>query len=104
MKKRILKYFLIFTILSVVIFSKQEQELKKVVILSRHGLRSPLTAPGSRLSKITPYPWEEWDVKASYLTKKGAVLEMKNCKIDREGCYPYSKFISELEKTIESTE
>ena len=75
MKKRMLKCFLIFTILSAVIFSKQELELEKVVILSRHGLRSPLTAPGSRLSKITPYPWEEWDVKASYLTKKGAVLE-----------------------------
>ena len=35
MKKRILKYFLIFTILSAVIFSKQELELEKVVILSR---------------------------------------------------------------------
>ena len=32
------------------------------------------------------------------------VLEMKNCKIDKEGYCPYSKFISELEKTIKSTD
>lgn len=45
---------------------------------------------GERLNKTNP--------------PKHTVLEMKNCKIDREGYCPYSKFMSELEKTIKSTE
>ena len=73
------KLVLLFTLIfcTSVLFAAQNEnlELEKVVILSRHGLRSPLTTPGSKLSKVTPYPWEEWDVKASHLTKKGEILE-----------------------------
>ncbi len=50
--------------------------LEKVVILSRHGLRAPLSTPGSTLSKVTPYEWTAWDVDASHLTKKGMRLEV----------------------------
>ena len=53
-----------------------EYTLEKVVILSRHGLRAPLSTPGSTLSKVTPYEWVAWDVEASYLTKKGVRLEV----------------------------
>ena len=74
-KIRKVAVFLMFVFCSLMTFSSENLQLEKVVILSRHGLRSPLTSPGSRLSKVTPYEWENWDVPASHLTKKGAILE-----------------------------
>ncbi|WP_369713047.1 hypothetical protein AB8B23_01005 [Leptotrichia sp. HSP-342] len=69
-KIRKIVVFLIFIFCSLMIFSSESLQLEKVVIFSRHGLRSPLTSPGSRLLKVTPYECENWDVPASYLTKK----------------------------------
>ena len=74
-KIRKVAVFLMFVFCSLMTFSSENLQLEKVVIFSRHGLRSPLTSPGSRLSKVTPYEWENWDVPASHLTKKGAILE-----------------------------
>ena len=52
-----------------------QYELDKVVIFSRHGLRSPLTAKGSELAKVTPYAWTDWSVEKGHLTHKGTILE-----------------------------
>lgn len=46
--------------------------LKQVVILSRHGLRTPLS---KYLSEMTPKAWPTWKEKPGYLTAKGKVLE-----------------------------
>lgn len=54
---------------------REQYELEKVIIFSRHGLRSPLTEKGSDVEKATPYPWPQWSVPAGYLTYKGTRLE-----------------------------
>lgn len=74
-KSRWIMAFFIFVVCGLLAFSSENMELEKVLIFSRHGLRSPLTAFGSKLSKVTPYEWAKWDVPASHLTKKGAILE-----------------------------
>lgn len=50
-------------------------QLKEVVVLSRHNIRSPLSTNGSALSKMTPHEWTKWSAAASELTLKGGVLE-----------------------------
>lgn len=50
-------------------------QLKEVVILSRHNIRSPLSANGSVLSRMTPHEWTRWSSAASELTLKGGILE-----------------------------
>ena len=50
--------------------------LDKVVVLSRHNIRSPLTDGGSMLGKITPHTWFSWTSASGELSLKGAVLEM----------------------------
>lgn len=52
--------------------------LTEVVVFSRHNIRAPLAAPGSFISKVTPYEWHDFGVKASELTDKGGVLETIN--------------------------
>ena len=74
-KSRWIMAFFMFAVCGLLAFSSENMELEKVLIFSRHGLRSPLTASGSKLSKVTPYEWAKWDVPASHLTKKGAILE-----------------------------
>ena len=54
---------------------KGKYELKEVVILSRHNIRSPLSTNGSALSKMTPHEWTNWSSAASELTLRGGVLE-----------------------------
>jgi|SRR5471030_769375 len=48
-------------------------QLEKVVILSRHGVRSP-TKMTQTLRDVTPNGWPEWPVKLGYLTPRGAHL------------------------------
>ena len=48
--------------------------LDKVVILSRHGIRSP-TATDSMLEEITPHSWFEWTSGPGELSLRGARLE-----------------------------
>lgn len=49
--------------------------LEKIVIFSRHGIRTPLVGNDSILSQATPYQWQKWQDKTGYLTAKGAKLE-----------------------------
>ena len=52
-----------------------EYELEKVLIFSRHGLRSPVEKDPQEMAKYSPYAWAKWDVPSGYLTAKGTVLE-----------------------------
>ena len=49
--------------------------LDRVVVLSRHNIRSPLSTGGSMLNEITPHEWFEWTSKSSELSLRGAMLE-----------------------------
>ncbi|MBF0750908.1 MULTISPECIES: histidine-type phosphatase [unclassified Pasteurella] len=49
--------------------------LDKVLIFSRHGLRSPVEKDPEEMAKYSPYSWAKWDVPSGYLTAKGTILE-----------------------------
>lgn len=49
--------------------------LDRVVVLSRHNIRSPLSGSGSLLGDITPHEWFEWTSNPSELSLRGAMLE-----------------------------
>ena len=49
--------------------------LDRVVVLSRHNIRSPLSGIGSLLGDITPHEWFNWTSKPSELSLRGALLE-----------------------------
>jgi len=49
--------------------------LDRVVILSRHNIRSPLSGSGSLLGDITPHEWFAWTSRPSELSLRGAVSE-----------------------------
>ena len=55
--------------------SHEGYTLEKVVILSRHNIRAPLSGKGSVLDSATPHEWYEWSSEASELSLKGGVLE-----------------------------
>lgn len=64
---------LIFLLFILLLCSEiQSLQLKKVLILSRHNLRTPLT---SSLSRMTPKIWPKWNAEVGHLTEKGALLE-----------------------------
>ena len=48
-------------------------KLKFVVIVSRHGVRSPTASP-EQLNQYSAQPWPVWDVPPGYLTPHGARL------------------------------
>ena len=52
-----------------------EYTLERVVVLSRHNIRSPMSGSGSMLSEITPHTWFEWTSRPSELSLRGGVLE-----------------------------
>ena len=54
---------------------KNAYTLDKVIVLSRHNIRSPLTGGGSLLGEITPHSWFDWTSDSGELSLKGAVLE-----------------------------
>ena len=54
----------------------QNLKLTKVVVLSRHNIRSPLSDNNSVLGKITPHKWFNWTSRPSELSLRGAVLEV----------------------------
>lgn len=49
--------------------------LNRVVVLSRHNIRSPLSGSGSLLGDITPHKWFDWTSAPSELSLRGAMLE-----------------------------
>lgn len=50
-------------------------QLNKIIILSRHGIRTPLLNTIEFLNQATPYTWPKWDHPFGYLTTKGGCLE-----------------------------
>ena len=67
--------------------------LDRVVILSRHNIRSPLSGSGSLLGDITPHTWFEWTSKPSELSQRGAILETLmgqyfRLKLEAAGLFP----------------
>lgn len=50
-------------------------QLKEMVILSRHNIRSPLSGNGSALAEITPHKWFKWTSAPSELSLRGGELE-----------------------------
>lgn len=48
-------------------------DLQYVVVLSRHGVRPPLSKPGE-IDKYSAAPWPQWEVKPGYLTPHGFEL------------------------------
>lgn len=53
--------------------SQSGDELKFVLILSRHGIRPPLWPP-EQLNQYSSEPWPKWDVPPGYLTARGKTL------------------------------
>ncbi len=61
----------------------QKDELKFVVIVSRHGVRSP-TGKADQLNQYSRQTWPKWDVPPGYLTEHGAHLMTLFGAYDRE--------------------
>ena len=76
--------------------AKEEQAdltLDKVVVLSRHNIRSPLSGSGSLLGDITPHTWFDWTSNPSELSLRGAMLETTMGQyfrlwLEKEGLFP----------------
>ncbi len=67
--------------------------LDRVVVLSRHNIRSPLSGSGSVLGDITPHEWFHWTSKPSELSLRGGVLETQMGQyfrqwLEKEGLFP----------------
>ena len=58
--------------------------LDEMVILSRHNIRSPLSGPGSVLSRITPHEWFDWSSAPGELSLRGGALEVEMGQFFRE--------------------
>ena len=54
---------------------RAKYELKEVVVMSRHNIRSPLTSGGAAYMRVTPYKWFAWTSPSSQLSLRGGVLE-----------------------------
>ncbi|MBR5110703.1 MAG: glucose-1-phosphatase [Clostridia bacterium] len=82
MKSGILKMALALALTAALLLSASafaeetdEYTLDRVVVLSRHNIRSPLSGSGSLLGDITPHEWFEWTSNPSELSLRGAMLE-----------------------------
>lgn len=63
--------------------AKQNEQLRFVVYLSRHGVRSPTGDPG-RYDSYSALPWPKWEVPPGYLTPHGYQLMKLFGAYDRE--------------------
>lgn len=55
----------------------QRYTLSRMVVLSRHNIRSPLSGGGSVLARITPHTWFPWTSAPGELSLKGGVMETR---------------------------
>lgn len=53
----------------------QRYQLQKMLILSRHNLRSPLVGKNSFTAKLTPHSWFAWTSAPGELSLRGGLLE-----------------------------
>ena len=73
--------------------AKDNYTLDRVVVLSRHNIRSPLSGSGSLLGDITPHEWFDWTSNPSELSLRGGVLETMMGQyfrlwLEKEGLFP----------------
>ena len=54
---------------------RAKYQLKEVVVMSRHNIRSPLTSGGAAYMRVTPHEWFQWTSPSSQLSLRGGVLE-----------------------------
>ena len=54
---------------------RAKYQLKEVVVMSRHNIRSPLSSGGADYQRVTPYTWFAWTSPSSQLSLRGGVLE-----------------------------
>ena len=54
---------------------KAKYQLKQVVVMSRHNIRSPLTSGGAVHVRVTPHQWFQWTSPSSQLSLRGGVAE-----------------------------
>ena len=54
---------------------RAKYELKEVVLMSRHNIRSPLSSGGAAYQRVTPHTWFAWSSPNSQLSLRGGVLE-----------------------------
>jgi 4-phytase/acid phosphatase len=96
MKNNFRAAVLLFAALLGISAEAQTPQLKYVVIVSRHGVRSP-TWENARLNEYSAEPWPDWGVPPGYLTPYGRVLMKlmgayyhdllsEEHLIDRQGC------------------
>jgi 4-phytase/acid phosphatase len=74
-----MRFLLIFVLVSACVCAQQstapasDAELRYVVVLTRHGVRSP-TGKTAQLNQYSAAPWPQWNVPAGYLTPRGYEL------------------------------
>ena len=54
---------------------RAKYQLKEVVVMSRHNIRSPLSSGGAAYQRVTPHEWFHWSSPGSQLSLRGGVLE-----------------------------
>jgi len=51
-----------------------DDQLERVVILSRHGIRAPMSSP-AELGRYSAEPWPQWSAPSGHLTESGRIDE-----------------------------
>ena len=54
---------------------RAKYQLKEVVVMSRHNIRSPLVSGGAAYMRVSPHTWFSWSSPGSQLSLRGGVLE-----------------------------
>ena len=54
---------------------RAKYELKEVVVMSRHNIRSPLSSGGAAYQRVSNHEWFAWSSPGSQLSLRGGVLE-----------------------------
>ena len=66
------------------VMQKQAYTLEKIVILSRHNLRSPVSSGDAGIDAMSIYPWFPWTSAPGELSAKGELLEKEMGEYFRE--------------------